>query len=441
MGRSADQERVQVVDDGASDDTGCHFLHVDMDAFFVSVEVRKNPELRGKPVIVGGVGGFGVVSTASYEARAYGVRSAMPMSQARRLCPHAIVIGGSHDEYADASADVMAILQDVTPLVQPLSLDEAFLDVRGAVRLLGSPRRIAAEIRRRTQAELSLTCSVGVASRLFVAKIASTRCKPDGLLVVPAASTLDFLHPLAVSALWGVGPKAAARLESLGLTTVGDVALARPQTLHSNLGRARAEHLMALAAGRDPREVVPERVEKSISAENTYFDTVTDHGQITAELTRLAMKVAGRLRAKQLQARTLGIKVRAADFTTYTREVTLQRPTDIAAQMLPHLRTLWRDLAAEVLGGRSVRLLGVRTAGLVDADAEPVQLSLVDTEPAAFTDPSHAAAPPNRRWEDAERAVDEVAARFGGAALRPASSLRRPSSPVSDGQQNHPPGS
>lgn len=418
MGRSADQERVRHVDTGHADDAGCHFLHVDMDAFFVSVEVRKNPELRGKPVIVGGAGGFGVVSTASYEARAYGVRSAMPMAKALRLCPHAIVIGGQHAEYGAASADVMAILRDITPLVQPLSLDEAFLDVSGAVKLLGSPREIAELIRRRTAEELALTCSVGVASRLFIAKIASTRCKPDGLLVIPAAQTLRFLHPLPVSALWGIGPKASAKLESLGLFTVGDVADARPQTLYSNLGRARAEHLMALAAGQDPRRVVPQRVDKSISAEHTFFRPLTDHAQIESELTRLALKVASRLRGKNVQAKTVGLKLRVSDFTTYTREVSVERAVDVAAQMQPHLRRLWRELERTALGGRPVRLLGVRAGGLVEANSEPVQLTFDDAQ----TDDRGGPA----RWESAERALDEVVSRFGGAALRPASTLRRP---------------
>lgn len=433
MGRSADQERVGPIDQGSVDDTGCHFLHVDMDAFFVSVEVRKNPELKGKPVIVGGSGGFGVVSTASYEARAYGVRSAMPMSQALRLCPKAIVIGGHHEEYGAASADVMAILREVTPLVQPLSLDEAFLDVSGAVRLLGTPRKIAELIRRRTADELALTCSVGIASKMFVSKIASTRCKPDGLLVVPARDTLRFLHPLPVSALWGVGPKATARLEALGLFTVGDVAAARPQTLYSNIGRTRAEHMMALAAGQDPRRVVPERIDKSISAENTFFRPLTDHSQIESELTRLAMKVASRLRGKQLQSKTVGLKLRVSDFTTYTRELTLERPTDVAAEMQPHIRKLWRDLERSVLSGRPVRLLGVRAGGLIDADSEPVQLTFEDTD--------NDANPQQARWKGAERALDEVVARFGGGALRPASSLRRPGERTAADQENSRPGS
>ncbi|MFV0532268.1 MAG: DNA polymerase IV [Cumulibacter sp.] len=426
MGRSADQERIAVGDQGKVDDSGCHYLHVDMDAFFVSVEVRKNPALAGKPVIVGGAGGFGVVSTASYEARRYGVRSAMPMSKALRLCPHAIVVGGNHDEYASASADVMAILRDVTPLVQPLSLDEAFLDVSGAVRILGSAREIAQLIRRRTAEELSLTCSVGIASRLFVSKIASTRCKPDGLLVVPAADTLRFLHPLPISALWGVGPKAAAKLQALGFFTIGDIAASRPQTLYSNIGRGRADHILALAAGRDPRSVTPERVDKSISAENTYFRPLTAHPQIEAELNRLTMKVAARLRSKQLQARTIGVKLRAGDFTTYTRELTLERPTHTAAAMLPHLRTLWQDIERSVLGGRPVRLLGVRTSALIEQDSEPVQLTFDDAEEDQ----------PQQRWEGAERALDEVVARFGGSALRPASSLRRPQSPGRSDHEN-----
>ncbi|WP_153506349.1 DNA polymerase IV [Cumulibacter manganitolerans] len=417
MGRSADQERIGPVEQRDVDDTGCHFLHVDMDSFFVSVEVRRNPQLRGKPVIVGGAGGWGVVASASYEARAYGVRSAMSMAQALRLCPGAIVVSGNHGDYGAVSADVMEILRSITPLVQPLSLDEAFLDVSGAERLMGSPRQIAQLIRRRVEEELQLTCSVGVASRLFVAKIASTRCKPNGLLVVPAAGTLDFLHPLPVSALWGIGPKSAARLESLGLFTVGDVAQARPQTLSSNLGKAQTAHLRALAAGIDPRPVRPERAEKSISAENTFFHTLADHAQIESELGRLAHKVAARLRAKHMQAGTVGVKLRAADFTTYTREVTLERPVDTAHELRRHAVQLWRAAERQVLGGRSVRLLGVRAGALIESGSVPVQLSLDDSA----DEPSG-----NDRWAAAEKALDAVVAKFGGSALRPASTLRRP---------------
>ncbi|WP_106848200.1 DNA polymerase IV [Blastococcus sp. Marseille-P5729] len=431
MGRSADQERIGPVDQRDVDDTGCHFLHVDMDSFFVSVEVRANPALRGRPVVVGGAGGWGVVASASYEARAYGVRSAMPMAKALRLCPNAVVVAARHEDYGAASADVMAILRDITPLVQPLSLDEAFLDVSGAVRLLGGPRAIARQIRRRISDELQLTCSVGVAARMFVAKIASTRCKPDGMLVVPEAQTVEFLRPLPVSALWGIGPKATARLEGLGLFTVGDVADARRQTLVSNLGRAQADHLVALASGHDPRRVAPERVDKSLSAEHTYFHTLSGHAQVESELARLAHKVARRLRAKQLQSRTIGLKLRAADFATYTRDVTIDRPTDLAQEIHARVVELWRGAERGGLAGRSIRLLGVRAGGLVEAGSVPVQLSLEDAAPEPGRTP---------RWHEAERALDAVVARFGGGALKPASTLRRPDPPRS-AEENSGPGS
>ncbi|MGN6608029.1 MAG: DNA polymerase IV, partial [Jatrophihabitans sp.] len=220
MGRSADLPRSAGQFDG--DDTGCTVLHVDMDAFFASVEIRRRPELRGRPVVVGG-SRRGVVAAASYEARRYGIRSAMPMSQALRRCPQAIVLPPDRAAYAQASADVMAILRDVTPLVEPLSFDEAFLDVAGAVRRLGRPGLIAQQIRARVARELQLTCSVGVASTKFVAKLASARCKPDGLLVVPAGATLRFLHPLPATALWGVGERTGEALHRIGVRTVGDV--------------------------------------------------------------------------------------------------------------------------------------------------------------------------------------------------------------------------
>jgi DNA polymerase-4 len=237
------------------------------------------------------------------------------------------------------------------------------------------------------------------------------------MLVVPEAETTEFLRPLPVSALWGIGPKASARLQALGLFTVGDVAEARRQTLASNLGKAQAEHLLALAHGVDPRPVTPERVEKSVSAENTYFHTLTGHEQVETELARLSHKVAGRLRAKSLQTRTIGLKLRAADFSTYTRDVTIERPTDLAHDIHHHVTALWRTAERDVLAGRPIRLLGVRAGGLVDAGSVPVQLTLDDAEPD----------PPRRpRWDEAERALDAVTARFGGGALRPASTLRRP---------------
>src|SRR5437763_9960433 len=253
-----------------ADDSGCTMLHVDMDAFFASVEVRRRPELRGRPVIVGGTGPRGVVSSASYEARRYGVRSAMPAARARRLCPPAVFLPPDFTAYGQASRAVMEIFRDVTPLVEPLSLDEAFLDVAGAVRLLGRPTAIAALIRRRIVEEQGLTCSVGVAPTKFVAKLASTRAKPDGLVVVPAARVLHYLHPLPVGAVWGVGERTAETLHRLGLATVRDLAEAPLAMLRSAVGEAAAVHLHELAQGRDPRPVVAEQVEKSIGAEITF---------------------------------------------------------------------------------------------------------------------------------------------------------------------------
>src|SRR3954451_1144372 len=254
MGRSADLPRTAGLFDG--DDLGCCMLHVDMDAFYASVEIKKRPELHGRPVVVGGTQ-RGVVAAASYEARRYGIRSAMSMSQALRRCPHAVVLPPDRAAYSAASAEVMAILRDVTPLVEPLSLDEAFLDVAGATRLHGRPGLIAASIRARVVERLGLTCSVGVAPTKFVAKLASARCKPNGLLVVPAARVLEFLQPLPVTALWGVGAKTAEPLHRLGIQTVGELAATPLDTLRRAVGSAAAEHLSTLAHGIDPRTVDP----------------------------------------------------------------------------------------------------------------------------------------------------------------------------------------
>src|SRR5215472_9453550 len=237
------------------DDTGCHILHVDMDAFYASVEIRDRPELAGKPVIVGGLSGRSVVLSATYQARAFGVRSAMPMSRARRLCPQAIVIPPRHRLYSAVSKEVMAIFRAVTPVVEPLSLDEAFLDVSGAIRLFGSPASIGGQIRQQVAQQQQITCSVGIATSKFLAKLASVHCKPDGLLVIPAGGVLAFLHPLPVSALWGVGEKTRQTLTRLGLRTVGDLAGAPAVTLERALGPAAAAHLAALAWGRDERRV------------------------------------------------------------------------------------------------------------------------------------------------------------------------------------------
>jgi len=284
-------------DSGTPDDTGCHILHIDMDAFYASVEIRDRPEIERQPVIVGHTGGRGVVLSANYVARGYGVRSAMPVSRARRLCPQAVFIAPRHDLYGAVSREVMAIFQAVTPYVEPLSLDEAFLDISGAIRRLGRPTAIGARIRRQVHEQQGITCSVGIAPSKFVAKLASVHCKPDGLLVIPADRVLEFLHPLPAAALWGVGERTGQALAKLGLRTVADLASAPAATLERELGRAVAAHLMALAWGRDDRAVVPDVREKSIGAEETFATDIDDPDLIRRELLRLAGRTARSLRA------------------------------------------------------------------------------------------------------------------------------------------------
>ncbi|WP_433282356.1 DNA polymerase IV [Micromonospora sp. CA-244673] len=387
-----------------ADDTGCPILHVDMDAFFASVEVRRRPELRGQPVVVGGIGPRGVVSSASYEARRFGVRSAMPTARARALCPQAVYLPPDFTQYSAASRAVMRIFRDVTPLVEPLSLDEAFLDVAGARRLFGTPTEIARLIRRRVAEEQELTCSVGVAPSKFVAKLGSTRAKPDGLLVVPAARVLEFLHPLPVAALWGVGERSAEALHRLGLRTVRDLAEAPPGLLRRAVGEASAGHLHELAWGRDPRRVSPEHVEKSIGAEVTFDTDVTDPTEIRRALLALAEKAGARLRAAGQVGRTVSLKVRLADFRTVSRSRTLGVPTDTAREMFDTAWALWTALAP----GEPVRLVGVRMEGLAAAEETPQQLTL---------------GAPERGWREAEAAADAAAARFGRSVIGPASLL------------------
>jgi DNA polymerase-4 len=390
-----------------ADDAGATILHVDMDAFYASVEVRRRPELRGRPVVVGGSGPRGVVSAASYEARTFGVRSAMPGALARRLCPHAVFLPPDFTAYAEASHAIMAILRDVTPLVEPLSMDEAFLDVAGAARLFGRPARIARHIRERIAAEQQLPCSVGVAPTKFLAKLASTRAKPDGLLVVPAELALEFLHPLPVEALWGVGERTAETLRRLGLHLVSDVAAAPVAMLRAALGDAGAAHLHALAWNRDSRRVTPEQVEKSIGAETTFDEDVADPAVIRQTLLALSGKAAGRVRRAGQVGRTVALKVRLADFRTLTRSRTLPTPTDVAREIF---ETAW-SLFEALHRGERIRLVGVRVEGLAGADGTARQPTL-DA--------------PERGWREAEQAADAVAARFGGAMVGPASLLRAP---------------
>jgi DNA polymerase-4 len=390
-------------DEGLSaDDTRCPILHVDMDAFFASVELIDRPDLHGLPVIVGGGGSRGVVLSATYEARRFGVHSAMPMGRARRLCPQGVVLEPHHDRYSEVSRGVMEIFRSITPLVEPLSLDEAFLDVSGAVRRLGPPTRIAQLIRDRVADEQLITCSVGVAATKFVAKLASGRAKPDGLLLVPAQETVPFLHRLPVGSLWGVGERTEEALTRLGLRTVADLAHTPADTLRRALGEAAGSHLHELSWGRDPRPVVAESAEKSIGAEETFTRDIDDPEIVLRELLRLSEKVAARLRAGQAVGRTVVLKVRFADFTTITRSRTLREHTDVGRVVYATARELFVALG---LDRARLRLVGVRVEGLTEASAGHRQLALGER---------------SLGWREAEQAADRASARFGPGAVRPA---------------------
>lgn len=385
-------------------DLSARILHLDMDAFFASVELLDRPELRGKPVIVGHRGARSVVTAATYEARRYGVNSAMPMAVALRRCPHAIVLEPHYERYQAASREVMRILGDVTPLVEPLSIDEAFLDVSGATALFGPPFAIGTALRQRIRDETGLVASVGAAATKFVAKLASGRAKPDGLLVVPEAETLAFLRPQPITALWGVGAASAQRLERLGLRTIGDVADAPLDALTRALGPASAGHLHALANGRDPRSVTPDRAEKTIGHEVTFERDIADARVIDRELLRLAERVAERLRAGGWVARTLSIKLRFGDFETITRAQTLAEPTDVAQRIATEARTLY---AASPVVGRGLRLIGVRASALLPTGTVARGLWNDDDS-----------------WREAEGAIDALTEKFGRGAVQRASLLR-----------------
>jgi DNA polymerase-4 len=397
-------------------------LHVDMDAFYVAVELLRRPELRGRPVVVGGAGRRGVVAAASYEARAYGVHSAMPSAVARRLCPQAIFLPGDHPRYAEVSRGVMEIFARVTPLVEPLSLDEAFLDVTGAQRRMGPPAVIAAEIRRLVADEQGLACSVGVATTKFVAKLASEAAKPSasptgpvpgvGVQVVWPGRELEFLHPLPVTALWGVGPATLARLERLGVATVGALAALPEQAVAAGVGEAVGRHLWALSQGRDERDVVPDRSPKSVGHEETFAYDLVTREDCQRELIRLADAVAGRLRHDGYAGRTITLKLRFGDFRTMTRAKTLPSPVDSAPAVARAARAL---LAVEDISS-GVRLLGVSVSGLTTTGIR--QLSFDELLDDAGSRGASAARS-SSDWEEAERAVDAIRSRFGDSAIGP----------------------
>ncbi len=384
------------------DSSSAPILHVDLDAFFASVELLEHPELADKPVVVAHNSARSVVTAANYPARKYGVRSAIPLARALQLCPKAIVLEPHFDRYRALSRQVMGILDDVSPIVERLGIDEAFLDVSGASAVIGSPAEAAELIRGRVLAETGLTCSVGAAATKFVAKLASGRAKPDGLLVIPRDETLAFLHPLPVGALWGVGAVTEKTLLDRGLGTIGDVAAAPLATLQRALGAASGRKLHELANGIDPRPVDTNSVEKSVGHEVTFETDVTDGDLLRRELLRQSTQVAARLREARLAGRTVALKLRFSDFTTITRSRTLVEPTDLGRRIYDEVRSIYDALDNR----RPVRLIGVRVEQLTGDEAQP---ALWDTDDS---------------WREAERAIDGVADRFGRGALRPAALLK-----------------
>ncbi len=375
-------------------------LHVDMDAFYASVEVLDDPTLAGKPVIVGGTPeGRGVVAAASYEARRFGVRSAMSAAKARRLCPDGVFLRGRMERYAEVSSALFDLLREFTPLVEPLSIDEAFLDVTGCRRLFGPPEALARRIKEHITAELGLTASVGVAPNKFLAKLASDLEKPDGLVVVPRDDVPGFLAPLEVTRLWGVGPASARTLNGLGIATIGDL-LAHPRRDLIDRWGDHAHHLLNLAVGQDNRPVVPDHEAKSIGNETTFAEDIADQEHLEEILDQLVDKIARRVRRQGLKARTLTLKARYVDFETHTRSVTLPDPADGTVVF----REAARDLLRRRLGrqGRPLRLLGVTASNLV-GEAAQGQL---------FTDPAH------EHQQTLDRMMDRVHDRFGAKLRR-----------------------
>ncbi len=372
-----------------------------MDAFYASVEERDDPSLKGKQVVVG-AGARGVVLSANYAARKLGIRAAMPVSRAKRMAPQAIFVHPNHEKYSEVSSRVMEIFHSYTPLVEPLSLDEAFLDVTGSRRLKGSAREIGAQIREEVFKTQGITCSVGIATTKFIAKLASQHCKPNGLLEIAPDRVLEFLHPLPVGAIWGVGPKTNEALHQLGLMTVADIAHTPRSTLIRALGEATGESLYELAWGRDFRNVEPESEDKSISAAETFAHDIDDEEEILTEFLRLTEKATRRMRDKELAAKTLSIKVRFSDFSTITRSKTVDLPISGTNECFAIIKTLYQALH---LDRARIRLVGVSLDNLVDGANAPSQMALGERE---------------RGWREATDAIDRASERFGKGSVRPA---------------------
>ena len=403
-------------------------LHVDMDSFFASVEVLDDPSLAGKPVIVGGSGARGVVASCTYEARAYGVHSAMPSLRARQLCPHAVFIDGHYNRYAAVGEQLRDVLLSFTPLVEPVGLDEAFLDVAGSLHLLGSPAVIGGAIRQRVREELHLDCSVGAGRSKMIAKLASRAAKPTagpqgkrpgaGVFVVSVGDELAFLHPREVEQLWGVGPATTKRLSGLGVRTVGDLAALPEAVLVRALGRAHGRHLAALARGEDSEPVVPHRPAKSVGHEETFREDIVDRELLKRHALRMAESVAGHLRASGQSGRTVSVKVKLADFSLISRAHTMASGLDTGSAI--------GAIAAALLDAvdlpMGARLLGVSVSGLGPASAAR-QLHFDLAAPAALT-PAGGATDAARReehWREVTAAIDAIRRRFGTAAVGTAS--------------------
>jgi DNA polymerase-4 len=382
-------------------------LHVDMDAFFASIEIRDDPALAGKPVLVGGGGRRGVVAAASYEARKFGCHSAQPTAVALRKCPHAVVVAPRHHHYLAVSESVFEIFGRYTPLVEGLSIDEAFLDITGTGKLHGTPRQAAESIRAAVRRELDLTCSVGIAAVKFVAKIASSAVKPDGLTEVEPGEELRFLHPRPVGELWGVGPRARERLQREGVFTIGDLARMDQAVLERMLGR-HGVHLHRLARAIDERPVVPGRDAKSISHEDTYAEDLEGSRQIRAHLLSQATRVADRLVHQGLCGRIVLLKIRDVGFNTQTRQCTLREPTDDARSIYAHACKLLAKLDLE---GRRFRLTGVGVAGLQSKQGTG-QLRLLEDD--------------GGRRAGLQELATRVRDKYGRRALFPAAAARAP---------------
>ena len=381
-----------------------HIIHLDMDAFYPAVEVLDNPELKGKPLIVGGSKERGVVSSASYEARKFGVHSAQPMATAMRLCPQAIVLPTRMARYQEVSAQVFEIFHIFTPMVEPLSIDEAFLDVTGSSRLFGSPIEIAKKIKRNVVEKTGLTISAGVAPSKFVAKVASDMEKPDGLTVVAPDKVREFLDPLPVKKMWGAGQVTQAALARLGIYTFRDLRLASLEVLENKFGK-HGSHMHQLAMGIDPRDVVTLHDIKSIGHEDTYSTDILDLEPAKRELLSLANRVARRMRRKGLEGKTITLKVKYSDFKLITRAATLHHYTNDSAEIYANVCRLLEKTA---VGKRPVRLLGISLSNLADSDAGR-QLSLFSRDE------------PSEKRKELNKTADSIFEKFGNKGIRPGS--------------------